>query len=202
MAGRFAKEYQGRACGLNVFLGMIAIMLLEIFDALADKAGKEARHSPGHRLFSHGDEVSRVFLLDAGEVKLSQILSTDRELILQHARGPAILAEASLYAERQDCDAICLSDCRVRSLPLPRFLSLIEENAVLSSAWAAHLARNLMAARLRAEILTLKTAEDRLEAWLGWRNGELPAKADLKALAAELGVTRKTLSRALAQRGR
>ncbi len=181
---------------------MIEGMLLEIFDALADKAGKEAHFGPGDRLFRRGEEVTKAFLLDAGDVKLARLLPDNRELILQSIRGPAVLAEASLYAERYDYDGLCLSECSVRSLPTARFLSLIEESAVLSSAWAAHLALSLEAARARSEILVLKTAEERLEAWLAWRNGKLSGKPNLKLLADDLGLTQKTLARAFARRSR
>ncbi len=179
---------------------MIAAMLLEIFEALADKAGNEAHHAPGVQLFRRDEEVTSVFLLDAGEVKLARPLPEDRELILQHARGPVILAEASLYSECYDCDAICLTACQVRVLPAERFLSLIEESAVLSAAWGAHLARSLEETRIRAEILTLKTARERLEAWFAWRGAQEPPQEKRELLAAELGVSLRTLTRALAQR--
>ena len=188
------------ACGGNVFLGMIAAMLLEIFEALQNKARTEAQYGRGDRLFTCGEEVSSVFLLDEGEVKLARRLPKGRELTLQRAEGPAILAEASIYAESYDCDAVCLSACRLRSLPVARFLSLIEESAVLSSVWAAHLAQSLQDARVRREILSLKKTGDRLDAWLAWQGGELPPRAARKSLAAELGVTPETLSRELARR--
>ena len=191
-------------CGLNVFLGMIVAMLLEIFEALADKAGKEAHFDPGDCLFTQGQEMTSVFLLDAGEVKLVRALSQskvpNREVILQRVQGPAILAEASLYAERYDCDAFCTSACRIRRLSAARFLSLVEESAVLSSAWAAHLAGSLQEARVRSEILTLKTARERLDAWLAWRGGELPEKEERQLLAAYLGVSLTTLRRELSRR--
>ena len=192
-----APHSSARACGLNVFLGMIAAMLLEIFEALADKAGKEAHRDTGARVFSRGEEVKSLFLLDAGEVKLTRPLLEDRELILQRTCGPAVLAEASLHREHYDCDAICLTACRIRSLPASRFLSLVEESAVLSSAWATYLAQSLEEARVRAEILTLKTARARLEAWIAWKGSEMLAQADRAALAAELGVSVGTLRQAL-----
>lgn len=193
-----------RTCSLNVFLGMIATMLLEVFEALADKAGKEAHFAPGDHLFREGQEVTSVFLLDWGEVRLARALSQsrtpNREVVLQRVRGPAILAEASLYIEHYDCDAVCLSDCRIRKLSTARFLSLVEESAVLSSAWASHLAGSLQEARLRAEILTLKTARERLDAWLAWHGGELPKKEERQLLAAYLGVSITTLRRELSRR--
>ncbi|WP_282609523.1 Crp/Fnr family transcriptional regulator [Pelagibius sp. Alg239-R121] len=179
---------------------MIVAMLHEIIGALQDKASNVEDIASGDRLFTRGQKVASVFLLDEGEVTLSRFLPQGRELVLHRARGPTILAEASIYTERYDCDAECLSACRVRNLPVARFLSLIEESAVLSSAWASHLALSLEKARVRREILIFRTVGERLDAWLDWRDGELPPMAAGNEVAMELGVSPETLHRELARR--
>lgn len=70
---------------------------------------------------------------------------------------------------------------------------------VLAEAWAAHLARSVQAARLRAEIRTLRKVSERVDAWLG-EGRALPDKGHWQDLAAELGVTREALYRELARR--
>ena len=68
----------------------------------------------------------------------------------------------------------------------------------LAEAWAMNLANSMQAARFRAEIRTLRTVAERLDAWLG-AGLEIPEKGQWQVLAAELGVTREALYRELAR---
>jgi CRP-like cAMP-binding protein len=63
----------------------------------------------------------------------------------------------------------------------------------------AHLANAVQEARLRAEIRSLRTTAERLDAWLG-EGRALPVKGQWQDLAGELGVTREALYRELAKR--
>ena len=68
-----------------------------------------------------------------------------------------------------------------------------------AEAWAAHLAGEVRNARLRAEILTLKTVSERLDAWLADRD-HLPEKGNWKAVAQEIGTSPEALYREIARR--
>lgn len=46
--------------------------------------------------------------------------------------------------------------------------------------WANHLAQELQRARLRSEILSLKTVAARLDAWIAWNCGHSPEKGEWK----------------------
>ncbi len=175
-------------------------MLTEVFDILHRKSETPDRYDTGAMLFARGDVVQSLYLLEYGELKLSRSLASGRELVLHRSRAPGIVAEASIYSTTYHCDAICMSQCTVRKMLISRFLRLIEENKKLPSIWSAHLAHSLQSARYRSEILTMKKVSERLDAWLDWRNGDLPPRGEWKEIAAEIGVSPEALYRELATR--
>jgi CRP-like cAMP-binding protein len=70
----------------------------------------------------------------------------------------------------------------------------------LAAGFAASLAREVQAARLRAELLAMRTVAERLEGWLAWHDAALPAKGGWRDLATEIGVTPEALYREIARR--
>jgi CRP-like cAMP-binding protein len=52
---------------------------------------------------------------------------------------------------------------------------LFENDPAFAAAWASHLAGEVRSARLRSEILALRTVAERLNAWIA-ANGEFPPK--------------------------
>ncbi|MCP4184698.1 MAG: hypothetical protein GY761_15505 [Hyphomicrobiales bacterium] len=73
--------------------------------------------------------------MENGEVKPSRSLANGKELVLHRTKAPSIAAEASIYSATYHCDAVCMSRCVVRKLPIYQFSSLIVENKKLSSIW-------------------------------------------------------------------
>lgn len=62
-----------------------------------------------------------------------------------------------------------------------------------------HLSREVRNARQRAEILSLRTVADRLDAWLA-ENGDMPEKGLWKNVAEEIGASPEALYREIARR--
>lgn len=83
--------------------------------------------------------------------------------------------------------------------PLAAFRSALAAESRLADAWAAHLTRAVQAARLCAEIRTLRTVAARLNAWLE-AGRTMPTRGALQDLASELGIDREALYRELARR--
>jgi CRP-like cAMP-binding protein len=175
-------------------------MLSELFDILCCESETLMRYDIDSLLFARGDNVISLFILEEGEIKLSRSLVSGKELVLHRSKARSIVAEASIYSATYHCDAICLTLCSVRKLPISRFLKLINENLKLSSVWSTHLARNLQSARYRSEILTMKKVSERLDAWLDWHSSDFPPKGKWKEIAAEIGVSPEALYRELATR--
>ena len=181
---------------------MIMIMSDAIYDAFAAISEGQTDLSAGQRLFRRGDPVHFAYLLCSGRIDLVRYHENGKELTLHRARERAVLAEASLYADRYHCDALCLDDTVLLVAPRAKIVRAMAADEDLATTWAAHLAHALQGARQRSELLTRKTVAERLDDWLDWNDGTLPPKGRWKALAAELGITPEALYRTLAQRNR
>lgn len=150
-------------------------------------------------LFHGGDHVHNMHLVTAGAVNLVRVTGAGAPVILQRARPGMVLAEASAYSATYHCDARAVAAASVRVMPIVRFRERLTDDPELAEVWAAHLAHAVQSARLRAEIRTLRTVAERLDAWLG-EGRLLPARGAWQDLAAELGVSREALYRELARR--
>jgi CRP-like cAMP-binding protein len=178
---------------------MMAIMsdaIMRLFD------GAEGRRiDAGVRLFHGGDPVRTMYLVAGGAVDLTRVTGAGGPVILQRARPGQVLAEASAYAACYHCDAHAVTEAVVHALPVAAFRARLTADPLLAECWAAHLAQAVQTARLRAEIRTLRTVAERLDAWLGAAQA-LPARGTWQDLAAELGVSREALYRELSRRRR
>jgi CRP-like cAMP-binding protein len=67
-------------------------------------------------------------------------------------------------------------------------------------AWARHLAQEVQRARAQAEILSLKTVAERVDAWITLNDDALPPKGYWHQVASEIGITPEALYRELARR--
>jgi CRP-like cAMP-binding protein len=178
---------------------MIAIMSSPLVERLAKLAERDRRLAAGEILFRARDPVRSLFLVASGAMRLVRVLPNGLELTLQHARPGAILAEASLFAERYHCDAVAIEDAVVRIVPLRRLTAALARDGALAHAWAHHLALEVQRARAHAELLSLKRVADRVEAWVAL-HGPVPAKGRWRQMASEIGVTPEALYRELARR--
>lgn len=157
------------------------------------------RFAPGETVFLTGATVERVFLVRAGRTTLTRLLPSGEQAILQRASSGHIIAEASVYARRYHCDCRALEATELAYLPLKSFVDKLRSDSQLAEAWASYLAHNVQQARMRAEIRSLKTVAERLDAWIA-EYGELPPKGNWQDLADEVSVSREALYRELARR--
>ena len=178
---------------------MIPIMLDTL--AFLFKDAEPRRLDAGARLFHTGDLVQSMYLVAEGAFDLTRVTGAGAPVILQRARPGQVLAEASAYSATYHCDAQAITPALVHSIPVVDFRARLTANPALAERWAAHLAHAVQTARLRAEIRTLRTVAERLDAWLG-EGRPLPAKGGWQDLAAELGVSREALYRELSRRRR
>lgn len=152
----------------------------------------------GQHLFHLGDAISSMLLIESGEARLLRRRRNGTAVVLQRAASGSFLAEASLFSANYHCDAIATTRVQARLISRPAMWKLFEQDQSFAEAWAAHLAREVREARLRAEILSLKTVAERLDAWLADR-GHLPEKGSWKSIAQEIGVSPEALYRELAR---
>jgi CRP-like cAMP-binding protein len=180
---------------------MISIMS-DLDSLFAPAASISLAFAKGAYLFHQDDPVRVVYRLFDGAVQLRRQQAGGACVVLQRAQAGTILAEASLFADHYHCDALAVAATRASAVPVATLRTRLAASPALAAAFAAHLAREVQAARLRAEILGLKTVGERLDAWLAWQHGRLPERGGWALLAGELGVTPEALYRELARRRR
>ena len=181
---------------------MITIMSTHRIELFRGLPAKRRRFESGALLFQADAPVTALFVVEDGEVHLLRRRLDGTSLILQRAGAGALVAEASLCSTAYHCDAIAVRRADVLAVAKPALLAAMAADRDLALAWLAHLAREVRTARLRAEILTLRTVAERLDAWLAEADGRLPERGSWHMLAGELGVSPEALYRELAKRRR
>lgn len=156
--------------------------------------------APGEYIFHRDDEVRSLHLVEAGVVQLLRHQAGGAPLMLQRAATGAILAEASIFSSRYHCDAVATAPTRLLIVRKSAVRDRLAHNAGFAETWLRHLAHEVQSARLRSEILSLRTVSERLEAWLAGQDGRLPEKGSWKSLSAEIGVSPEALYREIAKR--
>lgn len=179
---------------------MIIIMSPSIEPYLKGLRAQQRHVAGGQFVFHRGDTVKEMHFVLAGSVHLVRYQSDGSILILQRAGPGSILAEASLYSQTYHCDAVAFGAAGTRTYAKAGFKKLLARNAEFSNVWAGYLARELQSARLRSEILSLKTVAGRLDAWIAWNGGGPPARGEWKLVASEIGVSPEALYREVAKR--
>ena len=179
---------------------MITIMPREIAELLKALRFSERSLPEGGLLFHRGDPVTHLFLVLDGAIELTRHRADGGVVVLQRASQDAILAEASVFSERYHCDAFAATPSVLLAVPMAAVRSRLIQSPEFAEAWVAYLAREVQEARLRSEILSLKTVAERLDAWLLSHGERLPAKGAWKSLAHEIGVSPEAFYRELSRR--
>ena len=179
---------------------MIAVMFMDLFAKLRRMVGTERAFDTGASLFHQGDSVSVLHLVVHGETNLVRYQRPGTALVLQRAGPGTILAEASLFSERYHCDGIAVMATSTHAIPRAAVRARLADDPEFAEICAEHLAHALQATRLRAEILSLRTVGERLDAWLAWHDGCVPARGTWKTVASEIGTSPEALYRELAKR--
>lgn len=194
-----ASKMKMTPCHITDFPDMIVIMSSYMEPFLKGLRARQRHIAGGQFLFQRGDAVKEMHFVLTGSVHLVRHQSDGSMLILQRAGRGSILAEASLYSETYHCDAVAFGATETRAYTKPSFKKLLAKSPEFSDVWANYLAQALQSARLRSEILSLKTVAGRFDAWIAW-NGASPEKGEWKLVANEIGVSPEALYREIAKR--
>ena len=157
-------------------------------------------YTSGDRLFRQDDDVQVLHVIESGQVHLIRHQRQGFSLTLQRAGAGAILAEASLFSRQYHCDARAVGPVQTAAIAKSAIHAKMTENTQMAEMWASYLAAEVQSARLRAEILALRTVAERLDAWVALNGWQLPAKGEQKVVATEIGVSPEALYRELARR--
>jgi CRP-like cAMP-binding protein len=179
---------------------MITIMSHAIVAELRALRSGERALPEGSLVFHRGDPVTHLFLVLDGTIELTRHRADGGMVVLQRAAPNAVLAEASVFSERYHCDAFAVAPSVLLAVPIATVRAQLGRSPQFAEAWAMYLAQEVQAARLRNEILSLKTVAERLDAWLLSHGERLPTKGAWKSLALEIGVSPEALYRELSRR--
>lgn len=179
---------------------MIVIMSRSIEPYLRDLRARQQHFDAGQHLFHRGDPVTDIHIVLVGSIYLVRYQSDGSVLILQRAGPGSILAEASLYSGIYHCDAVASGAADTRVYAKASLKKLLAKSSEFSNVWAHRLAQELQSTRLRAEILSLRTVAERLDAWMAWNGGSVPQKGEWKLVANQIGVSPEALYREIAKR--
>lgn len=172
-------------------------------ETLAGRPGHRRRLAAGEMLFHTGEAVTSVYVIVSGQVRLMRVSQAGAEVTVDRAGPTRWLAEASLFAERYHCDALADAAACLLSFPKAAVMEGMQRQPALAADLMIDLARRLHEARLRIEILTIPSAQERLLAYLqahaSGENAEFTLPGSWKALAGEIGLTHESVYRALAQ---
>ncbi|HEV2186007.1 MAG TPA: Crp/Fnr family transcriptional regulator [Stellaceae bacterium] len=155
----------------------------------------------GELLFEQGAPAAAIFSVESGRLRLIRRTIDDHLVVLHTARRGELFAEAALFADAYHCDAIAAVPSRVRVYPKPKVMEALRDDPALAQALMARLAQQLQELRGRMELRNIRSARKRVLQYLrlraGTRNRSVMLEGQLQDIAAEIGMTREALYRAL-----
>jgi CRP-like cAMP-binding protein len=179
---------------------MITIMSADPVARLIALSDRDVTFRHGERVFGAGDAVRSLFIVREGSVLMIRRTAAGAALVVQRALPGVLLAEASVFARKYHCDAVAEGTTRLARIAMARVTRLQVEEPDWLRAFAAHLAGEVQRARSRAELLSLRTVSERLDAWFSLHPGPAPERGHWADWASELGVSPEALYRELARR--
>jgi CRP-like cAMP-binding protein len=156
----------------------------------------------GEAVFRQGDPAAAIFLVETGRIRLVRTLQDGASITLHIADAGDSFAEASLSTASYHCDAVAEMDSMVVSLPKAGILSVLASDPGESLALIGALAAQVRDLRAMLELRNIRSASDRVLAWLRLRAAGqppiIPIRRSWTLIADEVGLTREAVYRALA----
>ena len=160
----------------------------------------------GARLFEQGEEVRFLHLVLSGRVSLLAKAPGEPDTVIEvFAEGELLVAPAAILSLPYLVSAEATTAARVLFIPVEDFRSTLERNPALARAMAELLARHWRVLVRQIKDLKLRSSAQRLAAYLlaiaeirgGGASVSLPEPR--RVIAARLGMTPESLSRAFAR---
>lgn len=172
------------------------------FISLINQGKVRALHR-GESLFHQGDEASSIFMVLEGCLKIFRTSRDGVVTVRRITESPDCLGEAAAFnGGRYPAGAEAIWDARLLELPVEAMFAAFSSSPVLARAVAVHLSGRLERQMQELECAYWSSAPQRLAAFLaelfpdGGRNRDTRLPFDKNVLAARLGMTPETLSRA------
>jgi CRP/FNR family transcriptional regulator, dissimilatory nitrate respiration regulator len=160
------------------------------------------RLAAGEALFRQGDAPVALHVVRDGRVRLVRHLEDGSTVALHVAQANETLAEAALFADAYHCDAVADIPSEVTTVPKADLLAALEADPRACLALAKGLASHLRDLRAQLELRSIRSAPERILFWLRLHANGAPPTVRVDRpwteIAAEIGLTREVVYRALA----
>jgi CRP/FNR family transcriptional activator FtrB len=158
----------------------------------------------GAMLFQQGDQPEFLYILLSGTVALTGNSGEGGEAVIEFfRRGDAFIAPAVVLDLPYLLSTRVLADARILMIPAEHFREILGREAALSGALVKELSRHWRLLIRQIKDLKLRSAPQRLAAYLldlaGAGGGAVELPEERRLLAGRLGMTPESLSRAFAQ---
>jgi CRP/FNR family transcriptional regulator len=154
----------------------------------------------GECLFRQGDPALAIYFVEHGSLRLERFTQTGTLIVLHTAREGELLAEGALATTHYHCNAVAQMPSQVRVYDKSAILAHLPPGSV-GYGLITILARHLIRARQRIELRDIRSAQERVMAFLVQQadhKGDVVIHRALQDIAAELGLSREALYRTLA----
>jgi CRP-like cAMP-binding protein len=180
------------------------VSLLDSWGSLVGQKHLSSRElAAGEALFRQGDPIFAVYVVQTGIVRLLRHLEDGSSVLLHRARAGESFAEASLWAKAYHCDGVAEGPTVVTVIPKRSLLEALQGNPGASLALARALAGQVRTLRSRLELRNVRSARQRVLAWLCLQADGSPPSLTLDRpwtqIADEIGLTHEAIYRALAE---
>src|SRR5439155_2262387 len=158
-----------------------------------------ARNEP---LFRQGDQVTAIYFVEAGRLRLERRTLDGRVLVLGTTPAGEFFVEAALFSDIYHCDAVATEASQLRVYPKIAVLNVLREDSASAMSFLSLMARQVINLRQRLEVMKVRSAQERVMLYLDLhvdRDGHtVSLRGQLQDIAGELGLTREAFYRTLA----
>jgi CRP-like cAMP-binding protein len=168
-------------------------MIPEPFHLLPSNAVSKLALSKGQHAFSQGDIATGLLIVLSGRMKLVRHTETGHQVVLFRAGAGDTIAEASLFSTHYHCDCVATQEATLLRLDKASLMVNLRNNPDFSMALMQRLARQVQGYRRQLEVMSLKSAQDRVMGALA----DFGLQGTVMTFAASIGLSHEVTYRTL-----
>ena len=169
----------------------------DIANLLFSTPGALRRYKEGAYVAHQGEVCDKIAIMTKGSVCSFMINDYGKELILANIESPSLLGYTYIFASdnKFNVNIVAKTPCEMIFVEKEKLLTLLHDHPIFMQSYMRNMSDISMKVFKRLFELNLNKLKQRLLSYIE-QHDELPKQAEL---AKQLGVTRPSLSRALAE---